>query len=754
MESSLGILSRSLFESDPRIAVFDVGVRESSGLWFLRDIYIPMREIIDIFKSDDNFVINDQVVIPLHELDSAELTGEYVVVISDDSSEHVAFYDFHSQKPMRVPVDTFGRCVPSLRCRYWHPEYRPSETPSYLSEYYRAVDEEERRSASVEPASSDGASSFLEEVKMFIERERDEYRSSRWEQYEAQQLSQFIESYGGLGNLRPGGRRVDRDAGQICLLRLPDSLETEGTDGRSILRDAGLFEGSEVLIDCVSEREGFPVEGVIEGVSSTGIELSVRWSSSTNHGAAESAFDADSERKFIVGELLNPTTFDRQQQAVDTIVSDERKKTVLVGDQSLAFEEIHQLGQVSRRLNEYQRRAVRRALGASDVALIHGPPGSGKTRVLRALIQEAVMDGDKVLACAHSNQAIDNLLVGSSSIERVDSESLHASAQNGEFMLSREGNNSANPVVETYYSDVESWEANVVGATTSASFECRVDEFDLVVIDEASQCSIPSSLIPFSRGKKLVLAGDHKQLPPYTSSEDADREEMEVSLFDHFVRVYGEDITTLLRKQYRMNRQIAAFSNRAFYDGKLMHGQRNRDWAINDLDPLVGIDVQGEESRTPGGSYYNNAEVEVVRGEVDRLLQSGTPASQIGVITPYSGQVGKITQSLSDNGVSDRITVNTVDGFQGSERDAIVVSFVRSNPEGNIGFLGFPDEGPRRLNVSLTRAKKRCTLVGDWRTLASEGESSDRSGSGQWVYRELFEWLQQKGVLREQQVVR
>jgi superfamily I DNA and/or RNA helicase len=222
---------------------------------------------------------------------------------------------------------------------------------------------------------------------------------------------------------------------------------------------------------------------------------------------------------------------------------------------------------------------------------------------------------------------------------------------------------------------------------------------------------------------------------------------MEVSLFEHVLDVYGDEVSTLLRKQYRMHRAIAAFPNEAFYGGKLTHGQRNRAWTVGDLDPLVGIQVDGDEQETPGGSYYNEAEAAVVVDEVDRLRRNGVPASRIGVITPYSGQVGKIVQALDDDELAERVDVATVDSFQGGEREAIVVSFVRSNDRGDTGFLTFPHEGPRRLNVAMTRAQKRCALVGDWSTLRATPSHRSPDEDASHVFDALYDHLEERDSL-------
>ena len=250
-----------------------------------------------------------------------------------------------------------------------------------------------------------------------------------------------------------------------------------------------------------------------------------------------------------------------------------------------------------------------------------------------------------------------------------------------------------------------------------------------------------------------MLAGDHRQLPPYYAGEGEAEEAMVESLFDHLLALYGDDVAATLKTQYRMHEAIAAFPNAEFYDGDLTHGQRNRTWSIAPLAPLAAVHVEGTEERSPANSYYNEAEAAVVGEEVARLLDVGVTPDDVGVITPYSGQIGKIRAALArlDHHGAGRVKVATVDAFQGSEREAIVVSFVRSNSEGHSGFLTFPNEGPRRLNVALTRARKRCVLVGNFDTLRTRAPGTDPEDSAADVYQRLYEHLEETGSLSQQE---
>ena len=725
-----------------RVAVFDSDARSAVGLWQL-DYRIPVPEIVPHFLDRPQLRQHGLTKIPLHEPSSAELSDEFIWLDNGDRPSLI-YFDYARSDYVRVPIERMATRYPATRMRYWHPDIIPPDPPTFATNRtLAAVDPSPSPPDPDEGASADGEDLF-QSLRMFVQRERDATRKQRKERYRAVGGSQFLSVVSGVPRARPAGRTVDDEGTQTCQITIPSDDDVDGTD-----RIDGFFPDMEILIDTHSDHPGFPVEGRIEAVHDDQLSVWIRWTSSDDHSAAESAFSAESDVNFRIIELVNPIPFDRQLAAIDAVTNSTEKRQILTGAAPLRTSERTRIAPETRqRLNQSQLQALRHALETETISCIHGPPGTGKTRTLVHLIREAVYAGSKVLVCAHSNQAIDNLLVGSSTASRVDSDSLHAAVKAEELEMARAGNNSTNELVKTKYADREMWGVNVVGATMSAAHRFQPDEFDLVVIDEASQASIPSSLIPFSKGERIVLAGDHRQLPPYVAGEFADAEEMEISLFEHFLAEYGNDAATMLRRQYRMNKSIARFPNERYYGGKLTHGERNRDWTIGGLDPLVGIEAEGTELQTPGGSYYNQTEVDIVKGEVDRLLKQGVLPDQIGVITPYSGQAGKITTALSDDVLGRGLTVATVDAFQGSQREAIIVSFVRSNADGRIGFLGFPTEGPRRLNVTLTRAKKRCVLVGNWETLADDDPHRDPDRDGSSEFQALRGYLESLGQLR------
>ena len=746
MQESLDALVDAFSQLDRRPAVFDREVRQHLGFWTLTDP-VPVEDIVGAFKQHGAFTQDGtKVVVPLHEEDSAELTGEFLVYRPDQLVPCMVYYEYSAGKLMRIPFDQFPRTYPAWRLRFWHPDYTPSTAPSYNITSLDVTDTSSGPDAEVRPDPSDGvqpADDIVASLREFVERERQAEREDARGRFERLSPKEYRRTAGGIPELVPAGIHIDDYGQQSVKLRIP----SEQVDGPIDITDEfGIYPGSEVLVGTLDEASGFPVEAEVLDIEGRELSLGVYWNRNTASGPSESAFELESDHRYSVGELLNPVPYDRELDAINIIESDEHKRGILSGETDLAFDSSLDVTVDKSKLNNDQYQAAVSALRANDVYCIHGPPGTGKTRTLIQIIKAASAEGHRVLACAHSNQAVDNLLVGDSTPDRADESSLHAAVQAGELTAARVGGNSTNTLVEDLYATADRYQSDVVCATMSAAHTFGENIFDLAVVDEATQATTPATMLPFSRAKRVILAGDHKQLPPYHSSERSDDEEMDISLFEHLLGVYGEDIVTTLRTQYRMNQDIAGFPNQEFYDGQLTHGPRNRIWSLSTFFPLEAYDVEGEEKQTPSSSLYNDTEIEVVLAEVSQLLDEEVSSDAIGIITPYAGQASKIRAKLATldyDGLRESILVDTVDSFQGSERDVIIISFVRSNPPGWAGFLEFPNEGPRRLNVALTRARKRCVLVGNFDTLRTRAPDKKPHQSAADVYQRLYEYLEE-----------
>jgi len=274
-------------------------------------------------------------------------------------------------------------------------------------------------------------------------------------------------------------------------------------------------------------------------------------------------------------------------------------------------------------------------------------------------------------------------------------------------------------------------EADVVLTTNSSAGLEVVDygSYDVAIIDEATQATIPSVLIPINRARRFVLAGDHRQLPPTILSEKA--KELSKTLFEGLIERYPWK-SEMLTVQYRMNERLMEFPSREFYEGRIKADESVKHITLADLgvkspegpwaevlkpeNVLVFIDTSRREDRFERQRYgsesrdENPLEARLVKGTVEGLLRIGVKPEWIGVISPYDDQRDLISSLLPEG-----IEVKTVDGYQGREKEAIVLSFVRSNRKGELGFL----RDLRRLNVSLTRAKRKLILIGDSSTLSS-----------------------------------
>lgn len=468
-------------------------------------------------------------------------------------------------------------------------------------------------------------------------------------------------------------------------------------------------------------------------------------------------------------------------------------RDVLLGLRPPRFASRPPLAWLDPALNPSQQEAVGHALAAQDVALIHGPPGTGKTTAVVELIRQAVRRGEKVLACAPSHLAVDNLLkrliaAGERALRighpvRVSSDlqahtldlqvdahpdlaiarrlvrqaeqlrdraARFTRAQPPPGMRQQLRSEARELVAEAQRLEMQIADhlldqASVVCATLTGLDPQVLGQrhFDLLVIDEAAQAIEPSCWIGLVRAGRVVLAGDPWQLPPTILSMQAAREGLAVSLMERLAQAGLGDIRRQLLQQYRMHAQIMGFSSAEFYEGTLQADPLVERHLLRELPgvadvpltaaPLLFVDTAGagwDEEREPDGeSLTNPAEARWVVKQVARLREAGVAADDLAVIAPYAAQV----RLLREQAGLEEIEIDTVDGFQGREKEAILVSLVRSNPHGEIGFL----EDTRRMNVALTRARRHLSVVGDSATLCHHA-----------FYRRFVEYCERQAAYR------
>ncbi len=429
------------------------------------------------------------------------------------------------------------------------------------------------------------------------------------------------------------------------------------------------------------------------------------------------------------------------------------------------------------RLNAPQREAIRFALVAKDVAIIHGPPGTGKTTTVAELIRQAVARGDKVLACAASNHAVDNLLekllrIGERPVRLGHPARVVPELRERAIDLLAEKHPDARQARKVardafaLFKQADKWtrgkpepgakaalrrearellgearklealaierildDARIVCATLTGLDSQLLGQrrFDLAVLDEACQSTEPASWLPLLRSDRVILAGDHCQLPPTVVSPEAADQGLAVSLMERLVGRLGPQVARRLTVQYRMHEAIMGFSSAEFYDGDLVADASVIEHRLCDLpgvraepiteSPVQFIDTAGasydEELEDDTESKRNRQEAALAVKKVRSLLEAGLGPHQIAVIAPYRAQVRLLRDHLAD---VPGLEIDSVDGFQGREKEAVVISMVRSNPEGEIGFLA----DTRRTNVALTRARRKLIVIGDSATLAND----------------------------------
>lgn len=493
--------------------------------------------------------------------------------------------------------------------------------------------------------------------------------------------------------------------------------------------------------------------------------------------------------KLGVDLLFDEASYKEMEIAIKKVIEIDKGrlydlKNILLGYKKSAFSEKHPVS--SSMLNESQNFAFNNVLQAEDLAIIHGPPGTGKTTTLIQSIKQTLKAEKQVLACAPSNAAVDLL------VEKLIQEDImvirigHPARITEEILSNTIDSHIANhqhfrdikdlrKKAEEYkrlalkykrrygkaerqqrkllfseasrcLSDADLLEhfivndlfqkASVIATTLvgAANYLLKGKSFSTVFIDEAGQALEPACWIPILKAERVVMAGDHQQLPPTVKSLEAAKEGLAETLFEKCIQRTQTDV--LLKTQYRMHQKIMRFSSRAFYNNELIADEGVRSKRIfEDDNPFVFVDTAGcgyqEKINPDSRSYENPEEASLLINHLADYLTNIDPEIfylkelDIGVISPYKAQVtylkDRIEEHPSLSAYLPFINIDTIDSFQGRERAIIYISLVRSNDQSEIGFL----KDIRRMNVAMTRAKMKLVMIGDSATLGVHPFYSD-----------------------------
>jgi superfamily I DNA and/or RNA helicase len=517
------------------------------------------------------------------------------------------------------------------------------------------------------------------------------------------------------------------------------------------------------------------------------------------------------EGKLGINIQFDDNSYLEMQSALDVVIHANGNRTaelreMIEGELPISFEKVNDDILIPQ-LNLSQNKAVRHVLSVNDIGIIHGPPGTGKTTSLTQAIRLTLENEKQVLVCAPTNAAVDVLtekllelgidvlrlghparisedLMKSSvdgkvanSIYYKDIKNLRKNAeeyfrmagkykrvfgredakQRAAFYAEAKSNIKEARLLEDYVVEELFKTAQVICCTPVTSTHRALNriKFNTLFFDEASQALEPMVWIPLLKCKRLILAGDHFQLPPVVKSLEAKKQGLDVSMLDRCMDY--DPAIVLLNRQYRMSNKIMGFSNQYFYKGELISDDSVAQHALlNDEENYLSqsiefIDTAGcgfDEIQNPETlSHCNPKEGEILFKHLEQLSKdyaqhSELPNIEIGIISPYKEQREWLMENQSaydfDQSKVDGIAIKTIDGFQGEERDVIYISLVRSNENQEIGFLG--DE--RRMNVAITRARKKLVVIGDSATIGSNKfyksflEYCEKNG----MYRTAWEW--------------
>lgn len=569
-----------------------------------------------------------------------------------------------------------------------------------------------------------------------------------------------------------------------------------GAPELTLERQAGAYPpddfapGSPVFLKRDRDDEA-PFKGVVSKINQQVVSVSLL--------ADQFPDDARSGR-YTLDLRFDDKTFFEMEKALNFLINVEEGRAKQLRDVILGFKASSgyrpDAGNepIDAHLNPSQQEAVRAILSTEDIALVHGPPGTGKTTTLVEAIRLVSRKNEKTLVCAPTNAAADLLTlklaaagvdvvrIGHAS-RLVDAALPHAFDQRLSAMpemklvadlrrraqeafqdadryrrnfgpeerrarsaakhegrdLNREARETERFAETKLLESVQAVVCTLVGATDKRLAHLK---FDLAVIDEAGQALEPAAWIPVLKAERVVLAGDPFQLPPTVKSAKAAKSGLSVTLLEKAIERTGKAI--LLNEQYRMNKRIMGFSNAWFYGGQLQaHTSVTSHQLAADEPVLEFIDTAGcgfDESHPAEGSKHslvNPDEANLLVKHLNALLERcGGEIKSVGVISPYRAQVEWLEPLL---GQDQRITVQTVDGFQGRESDVIYISLTRSNDRSEIGFLS----DYRRMNVAMTRARRKLVIVGDSATLGADAFYSAFIAycEGEEAYRSAWELM-------------
>ncbi len=551
------------------------------------------------------------------------------------------------------------------------------------------------------------------------------------------------------------------------------TVEVERTTNQEIVHQFRF--GASATLFSNHDAKNNKVEGTVSYQSGNRLKITLR---------TDELPEWSRDGKLGIDLLFDDNSYDEMRNALKNASTLTEKKEegrlirILTGENKPGFQSIS-LPYPIPSLNSSQQSAVEKILSANELAIVHGPPGTGKTTTLVQAIKAIIKTEQiQVLVVAPSNTAVDllseklsdeglNLLrVGNPAkvSERLMSLTLDSKMaehprmkemkkmkkQAAEFRnmahkykrtygkaerdqrkalfdearnIMKEVNNTEQYIIDDLVAKAQVITATLVGAN---HYTVRNIKYHTVVIDEAGQALEPACWIPILKAQKLVLAGDHCQLSPTIKSNEAAQNGLSNTLLEKCVALHPESVV-LLEEQYRMNEMIMGYSSRIFYEGRLRaHESVAKHLLFPEDTPLAFIDTAGcgFDEKSEGTSTSNPEEASFLFKHLTQLVAGlnnyyePTNFPTIAIISPYKRQVDLLKEQLMHSPAlqvyGDAISVNTIDGFQGQERDIVYISMTRSNPDSKIGFLS----EIRRMNVAITRARKKLVIIGDSATLS------------------------------------